>query len=217
MKKIFVPVAAILALLPARGHADTVVITLEAAQLLTSGSTAIPNGSLIELLADTSSTFGAPTAASFTGADANEVLLWSGTENSAVLGVPGDFKQTITLTLNTSPTEPFVGADLLLRWFPTLTASALDPGAGTSYGQFRTASVENGSNIGWLVPSSGDYNLNFITASQAVGGTPEPNSAGVANLIVAAIPEPANLPVLAGAFAALAGVFALRRRRNRPD
>jgi len=213
VKKPLLLVASILALITAQGHADTVTITLEAAQLQTSGSAAIPNGALIELLGDTSTTFGAPTASSFTGTDPNEAVLWSGTANSTTLGIAGSFRDAITITLDASGTaqgslQSYVGADLLLRWYPTLTASSSTPGSGTTYGQFSTTAVENSSNIAWVVPSSGAYNLNFVTSNE--GGS-EPSSAGVANLVIGAIPEPGTLSLMAGAFAL--GVSVLRRRK----
>ena len=211
MKRSLLLVAAALALMSARSRADTVTIVLEGAQLLTSGSTPIPDGSLIQLLADDSTTFGLPTPTSFEGTDPNEVLLDSFAMDSATVGVAGDFKESITLTLETSPTEPFVGADLLLRWYPTLTTSSAAPGEDTPFGQFRTDAVENSSDIAWVVPSSGNYNLNFITMSQSPS-SPEPNSAGVASMTVGAVPEPSSFTMVAGAVAI--GAAALRRRRG---
>jgi MYXO-CTERM domain-containing protein len=209
MKRTSLVFASLLALVCVRSHATTVTLNLEAAQLLTSGSITIPNGCLIQLLGDTSTTFGAPTSSSFTGTDPNEVVLASFAMDSSTVGVAGDFKEPIILTLTGTGFPPDAESDLLLRWYPTLTTSSSTPGSGTSYGQFRTDSIENGSNIAWVLPASGTKALNFVTISQ--GGT-EPNSAGVANLIIGAIPEPSTVSFAFAALALLAP--ALRRRRS---
>jgi hypothetical protein len=148
------------------------------------------------------------------GTDPNEALLWSGTTNSATLGIAGSFRDAITITLDASGTaqgnlDSYTNADLLLRWYPTLTLSSSVPGAGTTYGQFRTDAVENSSDIPWQVPSSGADNLNFLTVASGVGT--EPTSTGVASLVVAAVPEPSSLAAF-GSLIVLGFAF-LRRRR----
>lgn len=208
MKKIALLVAAALALITVHSQAQQVQLNLEGAQLLTSGSTAMANNMLVELIEDTTTTFGAPTPTSFVGTDPNEAVLWSGTVSSGQSGVAGGFGP-VQITL--SGASLTTGDYLLLRWFPTLSLSASSPGANTTYGQFRTNAVENGSDIAWQVPaaSADPYQLNFLTVSE--GGT-EPNSAGVANLTVTSVPEPASLSLIAGAFSV--GALALRRRKT---
>jgi hypothetical protein len=163
------------------------------------------------LIAGTSSSFASPTATSFTGGDSSEVVLASFLENSAsAFGEPGGFQDTLGLTLTGNGSAPDSGSFLMLRWFPTITgtSTAVGPGGGTTYGQFRTNAVENGSSIAWVLPASGNVSLNFETA--AVGGS-EANSAGVANLVVP-VPEPATPPFLIGAFALAALVWRKTRQ-----
>jgi hypothetical protein len=154
----------------------SVTIDLSAGQLLTAAGAPLPDGSLIQLLAvTTGTTFAAPSDTSFTGGSADDLVLASFALNSATTGTPGDFDNAIQLTLSGGLS---VGDALLLRWFPTLTTASATPGSGTSYGQFRTDAVVDGSNIAWVTPGDGSTDsLNFTTSSQ--GGS-QPNSAGEA-------------------------------------
>ena len=100
------------------------------------------------------------------------VLVW----NLRPRGTAGDFDRVINLTLSGGLQA---GDALLLRWFPTLTTNAATPGSGTSYGQFRTDAVVDGSDIAWVTPGDGATDaLNFATASQ--GGS-QPDGAGTAS------------------------------------
>lgn len=221
-QKIILIVAAVLALLSVRSQALTasiapltVTITLESAQLQTSGSAPIPNGALIQLLGDTSTNFGAPTVGDFEGTDPDETLLWSGTAYSGTLGIAGSFRDAITLTLDSSGEaqgylQSFTGADLLMRWFPTLTGTSTAASLvnGTTYGQFRTSALENSSNIEWAVPTSGNYNLNYVNAAE---GGAEPTSTGVASYVVEAVPEPNSMVAMV---AGVGGMLLFLRRRS---
>ena len=216
MKKRILFIAAMLALVSAHSQADTVTINVAGGQLLTSGSTAVPNNMLIQLLGDTTSTFGAPTAGSFTGTDPNEVVLWSGTVSSVNSGFAGGFSSKVVLTLGALGAAENTGSYLMLRWYPTLSVSASTPGGGTTYGQFdnsgnTTPDAASGSDIDWQVPatSGNAYTLNYLSVSE---GGDEPNSAGVANLTVGAVPEPTTFSFVAGALA-LSALVARRRRR----
>jgi len=226
MKKTLLFAAVALALMHAQSRAAEVTLNLEAGQLLTSGSVTIPNGCLIQLIGDTSTTFGAPTASSFTGIDPNEVAIASFAMNSSSVGTSGDFLEHIVLTLTGDGVPPDAGSVLLLRWYPTITYASYNPaqpaisysdytpsiapGADTGYGQFRTDAVQDGSNIAWVLPATGTVALNFLTASQEGS---EPNSAGVAVMIVAAVPEPGTFSLMAMALGI--GGVALRPRRQR--
>jgi hypothetical protein len=176
------------------------------------------NGYLLQVIADTSSTPGAPTASSFTGTDSNEVVVTSTAMN--YVASPGDAAINVSFTLGTTGTPTGTGSYLFLRWYPTLTSSATSPGNGTSYGQFSSLSDEypsNTSSIDWQIPAFGNYDMYFLTQSQdslgpGTANNPPPNSAGVANLVVGAVPEPASISLIAGAIGL--GAIAVRRRRR---
>lgn len=186
-------------------YAD-ISINLLAGEMYTSdGTTPIPQGSLIQLIVSTQDTFFTPpSATSFTGGSSDDIVLASfGSNNFAGAGT-GSASATITFSLNAAITT---GDPLLLRWYPTLTTSSSAPGAGTTYGQFRTDAVENNSDIGWFVPAdNGTYQLVFQT--QSLGGS-EPNTAGRAAFVVA-IPEPSSITLLG---LGVAAVPFLRRRK----
>jgi hypothetical protein len=182
----------------------SVTINLGADKLFQSnGTTPIPQGALIQLVASTTdSTFTLPTASSFVGGSADDVVL-----ASFGSGPNGTVAQPIVFSLssfaNLTPGDP-----LMLRWWPTLTTSSVAPGF-TTFGQFRTDAVENFSNTGWFVPADGStITLNFL--DQAAMGS-EPNSAGTASFTTgAAVPEPSTwaAAILVGG----ALVFHARRR-----
>lgn len=216
MKKTILIVTSILALLSVSSRANQVTIDLGGGQLLTSSSAAVPDNMLVQLLADTTSTFGAPTAGSFTGTDANEIVLWSGTISFANSGIAGGFSSPVQLTLGQLGATEATGSFLMLRWYPTLTAAASSPGAGTSYGQFDDSNIStpdaaSGSNIDWQIPatSASPYTLNYLSMSE---GGDEANSAGVANLTTGAVPEPTTLSLMAGVMAV--GAMVLQKRRK---
>lgn len=218
INKIALVAAGMLALMSARSHAQGT-----SSIILTSGSLAIPDGDLVQVLGDTTSTFGAPTPTSFEGTDPNEVLLASFAMNDTDTGIPGVFQGTITFNLGTGAGEIPAGSFLLLRWYPTLTTAATVPGANTPYGQFSSSTQEYPGDpnpqttIPWTVPSFGEFNYDvwFLTANEDSNGpsapvNPPANSAGLANYTVA-VPEPTTLSLMAGAFGI--GAMALRRRK----
>jgi hypothetical protein len=165
------------------------------------GLTRAPVGSLVQLLVSrTDNIFSAPSPTSFTGDSSDDLVLAS----FAVNQEPGVFLQDIVFSLSGTLGT---GDHLLLRWFPTLTTSSSEPGAGTQYGEFRSDFIENNSTTNWTVPADGQtHDLNFITMS--LGGS-RPDSEGAANLAV--IPEPTTYALLATGL----GALALVRRRNK--
>jgi len=217
-KATILPFVAALALMSARSNANnTVTINLLADYLQTSGSAPVSDGMLVQLVGDTTSTFGAPTASSFTGTDSNEIVLWSGVVEAGQIGQAGSFSDQVSLTLGALGAAENTGDYLMLRWYPTLSLSASAPGAGTKYGQFdnnglTTPDAASGSDIAWQMPAtaSSPYALNYYNVTE---GGDEANSAGVANLTVGAVPEPTTFSFVAGALALSALVCGRRRRR----
>jgi len=224
VKKIALLGFSTLALLSAKSFAQTSSITL------TSGSLAIPDGDLVQLIGDTSSSFGAPTATSFTGSDPNEVVLASFAMDDTTTEIGGVFQETITFNIGTGAGQIPAGSNLLLRWYPTVSFASYNaltstPGAGTAYGQYTSTAQEYPGDPNpqtatpWTVPVAGDFNYDvwFLTVSEDANGpstpvNPPANSAGLANLTVAAIPEPTTLSFVAGALALSALVWRRRRR-----
>ncbi len=163
----------------------TITINLGVDKLFQSnGTTPIPTGSLLQLVVSTTdNVFTLPTAGSFVGGSADDIVLASfACQSNGSFGGPIVF--SLSGNLN-------AGDQIMLRWFPTLTISSSSPGAGTSFGQFRTDNIESASNIAWVVPADGStVSLNFLDIA---GGGTEPNSAGTASLVTAAIPEPSSV------------------------
>jgi len=206
MKRIFCLSFALLA--AASFSQGAILINLSAGNLYNGNtSTPFPTGGLIQLVASTlDNTFANPTPGSFTGNSSDDVVLASFAAND-VLG-PGSVQQPVTFSLsgNLNP-----GDQILLRWFPQLTLAnvATGPSAGNTFGQFRTDLVIDFSDIAWFVPADNTvFSLNFVTLAQ--GGS-NPESAGVANMVVTAIPEPSSVALVGVALAGLAG-FARRRK-----
>src|SRR5881392_677407 len=184
--KFLLPLSALL-LASLTASAD-VTINLGAAELFQSdGTTPIPLGSLLQLVASTTdSTFTLPTPASFTGGSADDLVVSSFASNNNAGS--GSFSGPIVFTLSGNLNA---GDPLMLRWWPTLTLASPSPGFSTPFGQFRTDAVENFSDTGWFVPADGStISLNFLDTA---GGGSEPNSAGTASFLTAAIPEPSTL------------------------
>jgi len=203
MKIITIVSVGLLTCLPVCGF-GAITLTISTGQLLESdGVTALSDGALLQVVADTDGTgFSAPSDSAFvTGTN---FLVAEFSLNSATFGVPGS-------TIATLSGLTFAGGwgeddDLLFRWFPTLTTSSISPGAGTSYGEFRTDSPQDGATIGWITPADGaTESINFVTTS-AFGSNPP--STAVANL--STVPEPsAGLLVLLSA-----GLLGISRRRR---
>ena len=180
----------------------TITINLGADKLFQSnGTTPIPTGSLLQLVVSTTdNVFTAPTANSFVGNSADDIVLASfASQSNGTFGGPIVF--SLSGNLN-------AGDQIMLRWFPTLTLASSSPGAGTSFGQFRTNNIENFSDIAWVVPADGStVSLNFLDIA---GGGSEPNSAGTASLLTAAIPEPSSVAL--AIFGGTSLILAVRRR-----
>ena len=176
------------------------------------GAAVVPQGGLLQLIATPSgsiSNFSAPTAGSFVSGDNIIVASFSMNYNSGVTGETTNLLTNITLqnTGASSPTMFDAGDPLLLRWYPTLTTASTAPGAGATYGQFRTDTAGDGGNA-WITPANGtnNYAITLITVSD---GGMQANTAGYANSVV--VPEPSTAAISGvGAFALLG--LALRSR-----
>jgi hypothetical protein len=193
----------LLSLAACRGNLHaSITIELSAGQLLTATGAPVGDGGLIQLLAAPSATaFTAPSAGSFTGGSSGETVVASFGLDSPTTGTAGYFDHIVRLTFSGGLQA---GEPLLLRWYPTLTTAATSPGGGTSYGQFRTDAVVDGSDIAWVTPGDGATDsLSFVTSSQ--GGS-EPNSAGEASETTPGGSPAQNPPVISSATSADAEV-----------
>ncbi len=175
------------------------------------GTTPEGVGMLVQLVvSSTDNVFTAPNSGSYTGGSSDDFVLASFIINSGA----GTVAQPLIITFSGN-----IGAgdQILLRWFPTITGptppsltQAGAPPAGSPYGQFRTDIIENFSNATWVLPADGStIDLNFLTTS---GGGTQPDSAGRANLLVSAIPEPSTYALLA---CGIAGIAYLGRKTRR--
>lgn len=120
---------------------------------------------------------------------------------------PGLLDRTFTFDLSVLP----VGTKLGIRWFPGLEASQFSlstgPTIGQSYGEFtRQSAPINGGDI-WVITGNGVIDFDpLVTASSPDAGA-DPDSAGVANLVV--VPEPTS-----GVLSLAGGLLAVCRRRR---
>ena len=186
----------------------TVLINLGAGNIYgTSLATLAPPGSLLQLIVSTTDNiFTAPVAGSYTGGSADDIVLASFVINAG-LGSPGTVAQPITITYTGNITA---GDLIMLRWFPTLTPLDTAPPADAPFGQFRIDLIQDFSTIAWVLPPDvgGAFDLNFLTMAQ--GSTVNPETAGLANMVVA-IPERSTVALLGLSVISLA---AYSRRRK---
>ncbi len=199
----------------------SVTVQLDSGVLRTSTGTPLTTG-LLMLVAErtTSTAFAAPTATSFVGGDtANELVISQFSFNQGgtgfVLGESNNvanFTYESTTAQNSSTTfDP--GDALLLRWYPTLALGATSPGAGATYGQYRSSATPDGG-ITFFGPTDGatltlPNGLNFLTTS-ASGSNPD--LAGYASNTVVGVPEPSS--IILSSVVSLLGLAKLRKRRT---
>lgn len=196
-------ISSIFVLSPLAATQASVTIALTIGQLETSSQLGIPDNSLVQLIVDTDGNgFTAPSVNSFVGGSADDVIIDSFGINSATAGgVLGDSSTSYDFTLSNYNVAS--GESILLRWWPTLTTSAMAPGSGTAYGQSPV-------DLDWVLPADGGTaNLSFITQSQ--GGS-QANSAGVASSKV--VPEPGTFALTAFGVAAMLAARKSRKRRD---
>lgn len=157
----------------------------------------MPSGGLLELIADTSGNgFSAPTATEFEPAGTDDVVVATFALNENFDGA-GTTQNALSYDPTTF-TGLSVGDPLLFRWFPSLNLASSQPGGLTAYGQFRTTTNQDGSNLPtpWAEPADGTYNLVFETIAE--GGS-NAEVLGEADLLTAPatpLPEPSTYAMM---------------------
>lgn len=180
------------------------------------GTTPLPDGSLLLLIASTGdAVFTPPNSDSFVGASSDDVIVASFDLQSNTAGFTGSNLEAIVFELGGTITE---GDPLRLVWFPNIPYNAATnyqtaaPALGSAYGTFRTDNPgADGSTSAWVVPADGqNHSLNFAT--QSIGGS-QPDVFGVADYLVP-VPEPSSAAVLLVSALCL-GVRRRERARSR--
>ncbi len=158
----------------------------------------IPDGALFQIIASADTVFDAPTPTSFFGG--NDILVFSGAfDSSSGFGLGTAFLSFTDVPL---ATYPIAQSNLIIRWFPTLSAQSAAPGFATFYGEYGFTQDSS-----WVAPAPGS-SLMYEFVTVAAGGTIA-DAVGRATLQTA-IPEPSTYAAIFGALAL--GFVAYRRR-----
>ena len=177
-------------------NAQTITIDFTVGVLTNStGSAAVADGSLFQVIASNDSVFTAPTTDSFIGGD--DVIAWSGAFDSSTIGLAG----AMSVVLSNISASTYSGDRLLVRWFPTLNSSALSPGVA-SYGEYGFP-----NDASWFAPAAGgtqSYSMVTVSAGGALSDT-----LGQA-VYATAVPEPSTYALIAGLLS-LGAIFWRRR------
>lgn len=208
-----VPVATLLA---AASASASVLITVQGGFFYQSdGTTLVPEGSIGALVVDTTGN-GFSSITDLGGLSATEGGLWG---DDYVLGI---FSANSDGTFNDSfPGVVYSGEltendAMAFYWFPELTSVGGTLAASMSWGFYRTDVVDpnSGADMAFRMPVDGfDYTLAFFENSLAPGALATPADF-TAMPGMAAVPEPANLTLMAG-LAGLGLAWHRRRRRGR--
>jgi hypothetical protein len=216
MKKTFLTIALSLVAVTL-GNTQTVFINFGSGEFFASINTTTPSpaGARINILALESgswsdinmlSTFQNLTS-SFTPAGSVLVAALATNDSDG----PGTTANTFTFSYSGNFS---VGDELLMVVYPNLTLADLSPGQNTSGFWFRTDAIIDGSNISWVAPSDGTWDLGAYTIS--LGGSLPDDQFTAGNLAeggagFTTVPEPSSALLLGlGA----AGLYWLRRRRQ---
>jgi hypothetical protein len=208
------PVLASAVILSSLLHANaSVTINLGMAELFSNSAatTAISSGSLVNIFAKTSGTWGTNLSSiatdfsnltsSFTPAGASLIGSYS-----TASGAFGPTAVTFNLTGGLS-----AGQELLAVVYPTLTTSSSSPGSGTIGFVYRTDSVINFSDIAWVIPSDGNtVALNALTTGAGGSLAAVDLSPGGSGGFTT-VPEPSTYALMA--LGGLALFFIARRRK----
>lgn len=197
-KIIFVLAVAALAVV---GRAQTIAMDFGLGVLADANGAAISDNKLVQIIASSDATFGAPTESSFVSG--NDVVLFSGLlDGSAGLG-PDTGTTSISITVSAAYATNY----LMVRWFPTITSLQALPGNSTAYGQFGYANDNS-----WVAPSAGNtLAYNFFTVSTGLGALSDALGYATLSTPPAAVPEPTTYAAILGVFAL--GIIAYRRRQ----
>ena len=145
------------------------------------GVQGVPNGSLIMLIASTKDDqFSEPSASGFVAPGSDDVILGAFTANDA----GGYFNQgsyTGTVRANYGDANKGLqdfdpGDVLIMRWFPTLTESALKslPTGAIPYGEFRRDQILPGSDSAWVSPSGNGDTVSLSLGAKTLGNRYNP-------------------------------------------
>ncbi len=181
---------------------SSVAIDMQVASLYVSSGPFVPapDGTLIQIVVSTAdSTFDDPTPGDYLGGSGDDIILAQfALDRSTAFDTPGAHSESVGFTLGVNNVT--VGDPFIVRWFPTLIgpigeSSTLgefpsSPGFSTLYGQYRTDSVLDGSDIVFVIPPDAAlYTLN-IWDSVIAGGSLEQMT--LTADMMTAIPEPST-------------------------
>lgn len=184
-----------------------IAVNFSGVAFLDSLGNTVPDGTLVQIIASTAdAVFSDPTPISFVSND--DRIIASFSVDAGTSGVAGGTVAALIIPDYSTFAGFTLGDSLMLRWFPSLTIGATQPGI-TSYGSYRTDSILDGSNIAWIAPADAGGTWTLSVISVDFGGSTS-NAMMTASLVV--IPEPSSFAALAGL--AVLGVVATRRRRS---
>ena len=180
----------------------TVTLNISAGTLSNAnGSIPMADGQLIQLIASQGDAVFAPALSGSFPVEGGAIC-GIGSDDILVKSFPlisfGAGNESAPIVFNLTPA--ISGKAAILRWFPTLAASALSATDGTAYGEYRDSS--------FILPTSdGTYALTFATVS---GFGLLSDTLGRATLTISSIPEPSTYALLGGL--AVLGLATWRRR-----
>jgi PEP-CTERM motif len=232
MKRILLSIVALSALqLPAFSAA--VAINLFADSLRDASGNPLPDGALVQLVVDPANNgFGDPArnvsreqvaidpafgseikALSFVGSSVDDVVVATFAISSANSGSAGGLFEALNISYDPNTYRPGLtiaqGMPMLLRWWPGKTTASPNSSvlAGDRFGEYRTTSVVDGSEIAWNTPAVGG--LYALNVTSPVSGGSATVSQLTSRVAVVPVPEPSVLGL------ATIGILSLIGRRRR--